>query len=210
MAIQVRCECGRTLAVPEAAAGKRVKCSTCGAILDVPTALEPIEEHVGPARRAAGTREVRGRGRRYTPRRGAPAPLIAGAVFLVLAIVIVGLFVALRPHQPFIPRPGEMFLRSFQLALNANDADTVRNMMTRRFNESIREGIERSSDETFVAAWMRANQQRLRELSAASYVSEEAAGSPDRLRVACTTTGGTTIRLFIDFQGNQWLFDGME
>lgn len=41
MPITLNCACGKSLRVPDSAAGKRAKCPMCAAVLDVPAPPEP-------------------------------------------------------------------------------------------------------------------------------------------------------------------------
>jgi hypothetical protein len=42
MPIEVSCECGRTLRAKDEAAGRKVRCPACGAIIEVPAELEEV------------------------------------------------------------------------------------------------------------------------------------------------------------------------
>ncbi|GAA4473006.1 TIGR00266 family protein [Novipirellula rosea] len=43
MTLNLHCQCGKQLAIPETYAGKRVKCPSCAAVLQVPALAEPID-----------------------------------------------------------------------------------------------------------------------------------------------------------------------
>lgn len=47
MTIAVDCDCGKSLKVSDALAGKKVKCSACGTTLTVPAALPPPPDEAG-------------------------------------------------------------------------------------------------------------------------------------------------------------------
>src|SRR5690349_2087776 len=51
MSLALACSCGKQFDVPEAHAGRRVKCPACGALMAVPAA------GVGEARRSGGSRK---------------------------------------------------------------------------------------------------------------------------------------------------------
>jgi hypothetical protein len=75
MSIVLRCSCGQNLQIPESAAGARVRCKNCQAVLTVPSpAIDPVElraESPGrwapSARRAEGESEDRARPARPDP-----------------------------------------------------------------------------------------------------------------------------------------------
>lgn len=52
MPISFNCACGKTLRVPDASAGRRAKCPSCGAVVEVPTPepeFEVVEDAPKPA-----------------------------------------------------------------------------------------------------------------------------------------------------------------
>jgi hypothetical protein len=55
MPIEVTCGCGRVISVPDAHAGKRGKCPSCGSVVFIPTAPqpEPDEDLASVLKRAA-------------------------------------------------------------------------------------------------------------------------------------------------------------
>jgi len=210
MPIRVQCQCGKLLAAPDSAAGKRVKCASCGTTIDVP--FESQAPSLRPERQPKAEPGPPARTHRRRPgRRGAPPALIAGIVFVVLAGVITILFIVyVSPHYSLMPRPGRTLLRHFQAAVAAGDDDTLRNLMTVRFCGALREGLQRRHDETYVAAWMRTHRATLQALCTSTYSREDVLGDGKRRKVTCTTPVGTTLHFHVALSGGQCLFDGFE
>ncbi|HUW58641.1 MAG TPA: hypothetical protein VMZ92_18540 [Planctomycetota bacterium] len=69
MAIEVRCECGKVLKVPEQHAGKRGKCPGCGKVLIV-----PMPEPKAPTPTPIDEPEIHAPAQPKTPRAPEPAP----------------------------------------------------------------------------------------------------------------------------------------
>jgi hypothetical protein len=113
VAIVFRCGCGKKYSVPEAAAGKRARCKSCRALLDIP-AFVPTPE-------PAPVRLYPEAGRR---RRG-PRSLVLAAG-LILAVLGAGWLIAARsPHLPWRTLTAEQSVVRDYFVRYAHDPSSV-------------------------------------------------------------------------------------
>ncbi len=106
MTIHIHCQCGKQLAVPETYAGKRVKCPSCDAVLQVPAMSEPIElfddAPVNPFPVAAGARTMASTGG------GAPARRSHEVDYEIVGNDMQMVIVELDPGETVIAEAGAM------------------------------------------------------------------------------------------------------
>ncbi len=80
MPIQLKCVCGKTLIVPDSAAGKKARCPKCKALNDVPDEEEAAVEMIEEDEEVEERRE---------PKPPAPAPPQAGGATMPCVVLIV-------------------------------------------------------------------------------------------------------------------------
>lgn len=121
MAITVKCDCGKTMKLKDNAAGKRLRCPSCSAVVDVPEQDEFVdafeEEEVieeddydsRPSRRESNSRSRSGgRSRKPAPKKSASSGLIIGLAVGGGAALVLGLAVFMflgRKPDPVAPAP---------------------------------------------------------------------------------------------------------
>ena len=205
MPIQIRCECGKLLAVPDSAVGKRVKCGACGAPLQVPA---PGEGRPQAAGRDA-SRPVRRRRFHRGSKSTFPPALIAAIVFVVLAGSFVGLYIAYGPTGGIVPKPTRAFFSRWKNALNGTDSSAARNLIHPDYLEKAIKSISRQEKESAVDGWLRVNRERLDVLRSCTFEDVQPAGS-GRRRVICKNSSGALVHFFIRSYAGRWMFDGFE